>query len=639
MNIRKVLYLLFLLLGLCLAFAVSAAPTTSNANNSSAETRSQEKATANSEGKAVYDTICSNCHEAGVPRAPSRGMLQFMAPSAIYHALTEGVMAAQVGNLSNDKKRAVAEYLTGQSLTADGESDNFVTCSGDSAQFDFDAPPKVSGWGVTADNKREFTSDIAGINRSNVAKLRVKWAFGFPDAVRARSHPVVAGGAVYVGSQDGRVFALDRDSGCVRWTFRARSEVRTAIVISPWAAGDTQAQPRLFFGDYLGNVYAVDAVNGELAWQQRPDSHSNATITGAPALHNGRLYVPVSSLEVISAIKPEYRCCTFRGSVVAYDATSGKQIWKTFTIADEPIAQGKNSVGADRLAPSGAPIWNSPAIDVKRNQLYVGTGENYSSPANNTSDAIIAMNLDTGNINWVFQATAGDAWNGACEAKDTTNCPTEKGPDYDFGAATLLARASTGEDFVLGGQKSGMVWALDPANGKLKWQRQVSQGGLVGGVHFGMAVSGDRVFVPISDAMASALHAPREPNPGVFALDLRTGEYLWKWHAKDDVCNGRELCMPGNGAAITTTPELVFAGSIDGYIRAHDTRTGEVLWSFNTARDFVTVSGGTARGGAMEGAASAVLQDGMMFLNSGYLFNPNMPGNLFLAFTIDDNAE
>lgn len=638
MKTSRTLPVLLALLSLQLAVTTDAAPT-SGAPAESDVAGVLDISKDNNEGKAVYDTICANCHEAGVPRAPSRGMLQFMAPSAIYHALTEGVMAVQVGNLSNDKKRAVAEYLTGQSLAAEGDGENFVACSGDAAQFDFNAPPKVSGWGVTADNKREFTSDIAGINRANVKKLKVKWAFGFPDAVRARSHPVIAGGAVYVGSQDGRVFALDRDSGCVRWAFRARSEVRTAIVISPWTAGDTQSLPQLYFGDYLGNVYAVDAIDGDLVWQQRPDSHSNATITGAPALHNGRLYVPVSSLEVISAIKPEYRCCTFRGSVVAYDAASGEQLWKTYTIAQEPVVQGKNAVGADRLAPSGAPIWNSPAIDVKRNQLYVGTGENYSSPANNTSDAIMAMDLDTGTINWVFQATAGDAWNSACEAQDTTNCPSEKGPDYDFGAAAILAQASTGQEFVLGGQKSGMVWALDPDSGKLKWQRQVSQGGLVGGVHFGMAVSGDRVFVPISDAMQSTLHAPREPNPGLFALDLTSGEYLWKWHAKDDVCHGRELCMPGNGAAITTTPELVFAGSIDGYIRAHDTRSGEVLWSFNTAQDFVTVAGTTASGGAMEGAASAVLQDGMMFLNSGYLFNPNMPGNLFLAFTIDDNTE
>ena len=604
-----------------------------------AETLVVKSTPASAEGKAVYDRVCANCHEAGVPRAPSRGMLQFMATGAIYHALTEGVMAAQVGQLSDREKRAVAEYLTGHSLAEEQGQNTFVQCTGDAARFDVNDPPRVSGWGVTPDNRREFSTELAGIHRGNVGQLRVKWAFGFPGAVRARSHPVVAAGAVHVGSQDGRVYALDRDSGCVRWTFRARSEVRTAIVMSPWEKGDGTAKPRLYFGDYLGNVYALDARSGELVWQQRPDAHSNATITGAPALHDGRLYVPVSSLEVISAVKPEYRCCTFRGSVVAYDAESGAQLWKTYTIPGEPTIQGKNAVGADRLGPSGAPIWNSPAIDVKRNQLYVGTGENYSSPANDTSDAIIAMDLASGRINWVFQATAGDAWNSACEVEDDTNCPAEKGPDYDFGAATILARASSGEEFVLGGQKSGMVWALDPDSGKLRWRQQVSEGGLVGGVHFGMAVSGDRVFVPISDAMLSTLHKPREPNPGVFALDLRSGEYLWKWHAVDDVCNGRALCMPGNGAAITTTPELVFAGSIDGYIRAHDAATGEVLWAFDTAREFVTPSGTTARGGAMEGAASAVLQDGMLFLNSGYLFNPNMPGNLFLAFTLEPPAD
>lgn len=586
-------------------------------------------------GEHIYREHCAICHEAGVPKAPSHGMLQFMAPEAIYHALTEGVMSVQVPHLSAADKQQVAEYLTGRSL-AMAASDHFLWCEGGAAEFDPTQPPKVAGWGVSHDNRREFPTAVAGIHRSNVHDLKVKWAFGFPGAVRARSHPVLGGGAVHVGSQDGRVYALDRDSGCVRWIFRARAEVRTAIVMSPWEATDTDPQPRLYFGDYLGNVYAVDARNGELVWQRRPDEHPNATITGAPTLYRGRLYVPVSSLEVISAANHDYACCTFRGSVVAYDATTGEQVWKTYTIDEVASPRRPNTRGVVQQGPSGAPIWNSPAIDEVRNQLLVGTGENYSSPATGTSDAIIAMDLDSGAINWVFQATEGDAWNTACELEDGINCPDEKGPDYDFGSPPLLVRASNGEEIVLAGQKSGVVWALDPATGGLKWQREVSKGGLVGGVHFGMAASGDSVFVPISDFMASALHEPREPRPGLFALDVISGEYRWEWLATDDVCEGRDLCVPGYCAAIATTPELVFAGSLDGYLRAHDVATGEVLWSIDTAREFTTVEGGTAHDGAMDGGASAVLEDGMLFVNSGYLFNPNMPGNLFLALEVSN---
>lgn len=585
-------------------------------------------------GAEVYDRACTLCHDSGMPKAPSKGMLGFMSTSAIFHALTEGVMAPRVSHVSRAEKQAVAEYLTGRSLDLAAEQAAFLLCEGPAAEFDINQPPKATGWGVTPDNKNVYSSAITRIDAENISGLTLKWAFGFPDAVRARSQPVVAGGAVIVGSQDGRVFSLDKETGCVRWVYRARAEVRTAIIMSPWKAGDDSASPAVFFGDYLGNVYSVDARSGKLRWQVRPDDHSNATITGSPTLYKNRLYVPVSSLEVVSAADPNYGCCTFRGSVVALDAQSGDRLWKTYTIAEKPVAQGKNTQGVTVYGASGAPVWNSPTIDSARQQLLVGTGENYSSPASATSDSILAMDLESGVINWVFQATKGDAWNASCEVKNSANCPKEKGPDYDFGAATILATASDGRDYVLAGQKSGVVWALDPKNGRLRWSKQVSKGGLNGGVHFGMAATGDTLFVPISDAQTSLNHAARIPNPGVFALDIKTGEYVWKWQAVTDICGDRKYCMPGNGAAISATAELVFVGSLDGYIRVHDVATGKVVWQFDTAREFATVNGEIAKGGAIEGGATAVLDGGMMFLNSGYFFNPYMPGNLFLAFEL-----
>lgn len=327
--------------------------------------------------------------------------------------------------------------------------------------------------------------------------------------------------------------------------------------------------------------------------------------------------------------------------MVAFDARTGKQKWKTYTIAEEPTVQGKNSAGVNRYAPSGAPVWNSPAIDPKRNQLLVGTGENYSSPASDSSDSIIAMDLDTGRINWVFQATQHDAWNASCEMSDRANCPEEDGPDVDFGGPPAVATSSEGKDYVVAGQKSGEVWALDPHTGELIWMRKMGRGGLLGGVHFGIAVSGDRVFVPINDADLVSAYAeaydsskwPGEPNPGLFALDLKTGETLWGWKAVD-ACGDRPGCKKGNDPVVTATPELVFAGSLDGHLRIHDAATGEVLWSFNTAREFTTPSGGIALGGSLEGPTGAVLQDGMLFITSGYLFNQHMPGNALLAFSV-----
>lgn len=593
-----------------------------------------------SRGEEIYNSICATCHESGVPKAPQKAMLSFMSTGAIYHTLTDGVMASRVPQLSDAEKLAVAEYITGIPYAGE-DGPSFPYCEGGAASMDLDSPPKVSGWGVTYDNNRRFSPEIAGLEKADLDSLELKWVFGFPNAVRARSHPVVAAGAVFVGSQDGRVFALDKETGCVRWIYRARSEVRTAIVMSPWEKGDTNATPAVYFGDYLGNVYAVNALNGELIWHVRPDEHTNATITGAPTLYDGLLYVPVSSLEVLAAIEPSYECCTFRGSVVALDAASGNKVWQTYTIPEPPSVQGKNAAGVDRYGASGAPIWNSPAIDITRGQLLVGTGENYSAPASLTSDAIIAMDLKSGDINWVFQATPNDTWNAACEVEDQTNCPQTIGPDYDFGSPPMLVTASNGRDYVVAGQKSGIVWALNPEDGALIWKNQVSKGGINGGVHFGMAASGDRVFVPISDADAAKHHAYRVPNPGVFALDVKTGEYLWKWHAVTDVCGDREYCQPGNGGAITATDQFVFAGSLDGYFRIHDVVTGEVLWKYNTARDFESVNGIATQGGALEGGASAVVEDGMLFLNSGYFFNPYMPGNAFMAFGLksDGSAE
>jgi polyvinyl alcohol dehydrogenase (cytochrome) len=449
--------------------------------------------------------------------------------------------------------------------------------------------------------------------------------------MRARSQPTLAGGALYVGSHDGTVYALDAESGCVRWSLAATAEVRTAIVISPWKAGDRSASPRGYFGDLLGNVYSVDIVTGELLWRLRADDHPNATITAAPTLYGDRLYVSVSSLETGPPGNEAYECCTFRGSVVAYEAATGAEIWRSYTILEPLVLKGKNRVGTDQYGPSGAPIWNSPAIDEKRRQLYVGTGENYSSPATGTSDAIFAIDLDTGAVNWVFQATANDAWNVACDLETNANCPVEDGPDLDFGAATILGRTSDGRDIVLAGQKSGAAFGLDPETGKQLWRTKVGRGGIQGGVHFGMATEGGRLFVPISD-MPDGREYDEPMRPGLYALDAETGAYLWKAPSDETVCGDRDFCDPGISAAVTAIPGLVFAGEMDGHLRAYASDSGEVLWDVDLARSFETVNGEIARGGSMGGASGPIIHDGNVYVNSGYGLYFHMPGNVLLAF-------
>lgn len=588
-------------------------------------------------GEAIYNSVCASCHENGIPKAPSRSMLGYMSPGTIHHALTEGIMQQQASELSPADKVAVVEFLTGRK-PGTGRAALPPRCTAETASFDVNSPPALSGWGFTPDNRREIPSRVAGIDRENAGRLSLAWVMAFPDAVRARSHPAAAGGAIYVGSQDGTVYALERETGCLRWHFRARGEVRTGTIVAPWKAGDAEADPLVYFGDFLGNVYALRARDGSLVWQDRADDHQNATITGTPTLFENRLYVPVSSLEVTTAASPDYACCSFRGSVVAYEADSGSRLWKTYSIKKPPSPQKANAHGVTQLGPSGAPIWNTPAVDAVRRQIYVGTGENYSSPAGDTSDAILALDMDDGTIKWVFQATSGDAWNGSCVMADQSNCPQENGPDFDFGGAAILASGKDGRDLVLAGQKSGMVWALDPTSGELVWKQRVGRGGVIGGIHFGMAVSGDRLLVPISDAVADKSYPDRyqgEPRPGLYALDIATGKFLWQWRAVD-ACGERDYCMPGNSAVPTATPELVLAGSLDGHLRIHNVATGEVIWDYDTARNYGdTLTGIPGRGGALEGGAAALLDGGMMFVNSGYMFNQHMPGNVLLAFKIE----
>ncbi len=593
------------------------------------------------DGKALFAENCLGCHNGTVPKAPGIQSMSFMMPNTLYRIISSGVMAPMTDHLDDKAKYKIVEHITGEPPSSESEDQPVKYCDTQTASFDFNAPPKVSGWGVTHGNTRAHTNADAGINRNNVVNLELKWAFGFPGAVRARSHPVVAGGLVFVGSQDGSVYALDRDSGCVFWRYQARAEVRTGIVISDWEPGNRDDNPVIYFGDYIGYIYAVDAQTGELVWSSSADNHPDATITGTPTLHDNRLYVPVTSLEVASAMRPGYECCTFRGSLVAYDALTGDRIWKTFSIENRPEAVGVNSAGAKIFAPSGAGIWNSPTIDVKRNQLYVGTGQNYSSPVTGTSDSVVAINMAYGSINWVFQAKK-DAWNASCEMEDKTNCPDEAGDnsDVDFGASVILAQGEKGDEHLLAGQKSGDVWALDPDDGSVIWHRKVGRGGMLGGVHFGMAAVNGVLYVPINDEdvhLADDSQSSQwtgEKNPGLFALDIETGESIWEWKAVD-MCEERPMCKPGHSAPVTVTPELVVAGSLDGYLRIHDAATGEVLWRYNTAREFVTPAGAEARGGAMSGGAAAFIDDGMLFINSGYSLIHHMPGNVLLAFDLD----
>lgn len=359
----------------------------------------------------------------------------------------------------------------------------------------------AGSWGSQLNNNRFQSGELAGLNAADVPRLKLKWAYylppRFPGTSELRSQPAVTADTLYLGTQQGDVLALDSKSGCTRWIYNNDSiPVRTAITLGKV---ERLEAPLLFFGDDKGFVTALDARTGRKLWKTQVDTHPEALITGAITLYKDRLYVSVSSLEVVTAMNPMYNCCTFRGSVARLDALSGNKVWQTFT-TPEPQKTAKNALGVQMWGPSGAPIWNSPTIDTKRNLLYVGTGENYSSPASQGSDSVLALDLDSGALRWAQQLTTGDAWNMSCTAPGKLNCPKEDGFDLDVGANTILQHLTDGRDLVIAGQKAGWVWALDPDQaGKPAWKTKVGRGGALGGIHWGMGSDERFIYAPNSD--------------------------------------------------------------------------------------------------------------------------------------------
>ena len=423
----------------------------------------------------------------------------------------------------------------------------------------------------------------------------------------------------------------------MHWFFQAAAPVRAAVSVGHIEANG-RSRSAAFIGDRAANVYAVDADTGELLWKTTVDTHPVARVTGSPVFHNGRLYVPVASGEEGAGAISSYECCRFRGSLVALDAATGEQIWKTYTIAEPARPTEKNKVGTQLLGPSGAPIWTSPTIDPVRNAVYVTTGDNYSDPPTPTSDAFLAFDLASGRLLWSRQTSAADAWNSACIREDTTNCPASKGPDFDFASPPILVSLANGRRALVAGQKSGVVHAVDPdREGAVLWQKRVGQGGINGGVQWGSAADGSNVYVALSDIGRIAIpnSVATDPDPkgggGMFALRLDTGEQVW--HTPPPPCGERKRCSPAQSAAVSAVPGVVFSGSVDGHLRAYATTNGAVIWDVDTAGPQKAVNEVPARGGSLNGPGPAIA-GGMLFVESGYAAN-GMPGNVLLAYSVD----
>ncbi|MDB5495287.1 MAG: hypothetical protein JWP86_2624 [Phenylobacterium sp.] len=625
------------------------------------------------DGEALFNARCKACHDPAVGRAPPRATLAVMPPTQIVEILTTGPMAPMATGLSPEDKRAIAAYLTARPATAPAAGPDAhpapASARGGFAQppanFGVDpkcmtaAPPireTASDWasvGVDADSRR--FQRHPGLAKADVPKLKLKWSFSMVGG----GMPTVVGDWLFITNRTGKFYALDAKTGCVRWVLdgvAARTTpmiVKSAISPSGWAT---------FVGERNRTVHAFDARSGREIWASAQlESNPVGAITGTPVISGGQLFVPMSSGEEGAATQPAYACCSFRGSLSALDLATGKVQWKTYVVTEPLHPTRKNSVGTQLQGPAGGAIWSAPTADARRGLVYVATGDSYTEVDTKGADAIVAMEMATGKVRWSRQVTPGDNFIMGCNAAVRgLNCPNPMGPDYDFGASPILFKLAAGRDVLLSGQKSGTVYGMDPDSGRLIWSTKVGSGSALGGVEWGMAADDKRLYVANSDIlnlMDEILARQGQPpvegeasgpaRPGLSALDPATGKVLWTTPAPVAPCRyagdasrapAGSACIRAQSAAPSVIPGVVFSGTMDGWFRAYDAASGQILWANSTtAQAYDTLNQVKAQpGGAIDGLGPTIA-GGMVYVMSGFN-GPSRTGgngiNVLLAYSV-----
>lgn len=588
------------------------------------------------DGAKLYEQRCAMCHDNAQGRTPPKSALARRAPDEIITALTTGSMQTQASGLSELEIRTLAVHLTGKEPSGVIDPTQLANrCATPGGAINLKAP-SWSGWGNDFDNTR-FQSK-PGLKAEDVPRLKVKWAFAYPSTI-TMGQPTVVGNRLYVTTDSGQVINLNAQTGCTYWAIRARASVRTAVSVGALPAG-AKAKFATYFGDQQATVYAVDAETGQELWKIKLDNHPAAVITGSPVLYRDRLYVPISSLEELISRPDKYECCKFRGSIAALDAYTGKLIWKSHAIPEEPKPYKKNSAGTQLYGPAGAAIWSAPTVDAKRGVLYVGTGNSYTDAPTGNADAVLAFDLKTGAIRWAFQAMANDNYIMFCGKPGVGNCPAKAGPDHDFGSSPILRKLPSGKDVILAGNKAGVLYALDPdLKGKKLWEVKLGAGGELGGIEWGFTADRANVYVPISDfsvPFSATAIPPDKRKSGLSAVKIATGQQLWHVPAPSAKCSwGTTQCSNAQSAAASMIPGIVFSGTTDGHLRAYATGDGKIVWDFDTAAQvYDAVNGRQAKGGTID-ATGAVIANGIVYINSGYGRIFGKSGNALLAFSVD----
>ena len=558
-------------------------------------------------------------------------------------------MKQQASALTANERTFVANWL-GKPVTTELQRERITNACPPGAPWKNSS--SWTGWSPGLVNTRFQPAQAAKLSAADVPRLKPKWVFAFPDATSMRSQPAVYRGRVFVGSQDGSVYSLDAATGCTHWSTVVNAEVRSGM-----AVGEIAGKPTIFFGDSSGYYYALDGQTGKTLWQLRLTEHPAAKGTATPVFYRGRVYIGATALEEGLGNAPGYVCCVFRGSESAVDAATGKVIWQRYTIAEEAKPQPNNKRGAPVMGPSGAGVWNTATLDPAHDTMYINTGDNFSDPTTSTSDSVMALSMSTGEILWSKQFTANDAWNGACgffmvpDGSRTISslvpgpnvvvnekCPDSDGPDFDFASSSLLVQLPNGRRALMVGQKSGMVYAVDPdRKGEMLWQARAGEGGNAGGIEWGMASDGRNVYAAVADVgfKIAPGTGQREIDStkggGIVAYRVDNGTQMWR--TPPPGCGQKTECSPAQSAAVTGIPGVVFSGALDGHLRAYATDSGKIIWDYDTAQEFKTINGVPGHGGAIDGPGPVVV-DGMVYALSGRS-NRYLGGNVLIAFATE----
>lgn len=602
------------------------------------------------DGAALYQERCATCHDNPQDRTPGRDVISRNSPAFILSSMNS-VMAPMAAGLTEEQKRAIALHIgtdptTGKSgrqgeinphaiwgppsasMPLDGPK-----CSGPAPAIDLSAP-QWNGWGVNVTNARFQPNP--GLTAADVPRLKPKWAFNYPGSKNGQA--TVVGERLFVTSMSGAVYALNAKTGCVYWRHDADAATRSSVHVVRLPQG-APVEHALFFTDWTKAAVALDVHTGKQLWKTVIDDQPGVQMTGSPTYYDGVLYAPISSGTEAFAMSDQWECCKFRGALVALDAVTGKILWKTYTTQTKPAPFRINRLGQQMWGPSGGAIWSAPTIDAKRGLVYVATSNSYTDVPHEGADAVIAMELATGAVKWINQVTPDDNYIIGCPK--AANCPEKLGPDFALGNSPILHTLADGKQLIVVGQKSGIVYAMDPEDqGRTVWKRELSGGSELGGVEFGLAADAEYVYAGISDV----LRPDGVSKPGLYALRISDGELVWSAPTPRMPCRWKNIfCHPGISQAVTAIPGVVFAASMDGHFRAYSARDGKVIWEFNTAaKQLKTVAGKKAYGGVMDGAGPTIV-NGIVYVHSGYAGRSTerandlsgREGNLLIAFSVD----